>query len=178
LTIDPVTGQLHWTPTEDQLGRHVLDVVTMQGQHNTVTQLTLVVFENTPPTFTGLDCETEVAIGLPWECQVTADDPDGDALTFTLEVAPDGMTIDEHGLISWTAEPDDSGWNNFVVQVEDGTAQDSFQQLVHAYDPNNPPIFEFVDCALTAEEDTWYECGFVLIDDSIPDEMSLWLEDF
>ena len=155
----------------------------MQGQYNTVTQLTVDVFENSPPLFSELDCETEVAVGVPWECQVVAHDQDSDPLTYTLtringQDPPDGMTIDEDGLITWTPQADDFGWDNVIIEVSDGRDEDTLEQPIHVYDPNNPPVLEFVDCAQTADEDTWYECGYVIVDDSIPDEMSLWLEDF
>lgn len=52
--------------------------------------------------------------------QVKASDPDGDTLTYTLKSAPEGMTIDEKGLIRWNIPHDFKGKASITVSVSDG----------------------------------------------------------
>ncbi len=53
--------------------------------------------------------------------QVTAEDPDGDPLTFALLVGPPGMTIDpQGGLIEWWVTSKELGVHDVTVEVTDG----------------------------------------------------------
>ncbi len=53
--------------------------------------------------------------------QVKAIDPDGDKLTYALEDAPQGMTIDSAtGLVQWPVKDDFSGNVSFKVKISDG----------------------------------------------------------
>ncbi|HNT69019.1 MAG TPA: Ig-like domain-containing protein [Syntrophorhabdaceae bacterium] len=53
--------------------------------------------------------------------QVKATDPDGDKLTYALEDAPQGMTIDSAtGLVQWPVKDDFSGKVSFKVKISDG----------------------------------------------------------
>ena len=40
-------------------------------------------------------------LGLTYTYDVRATDPDGDPLTYSLPVKPDGMTITADGLVTW-----------------------------------------------------------------------------
>lgn len=52
--------------------------------------------------------------------QVKATDPDGDKLTYALEEAPPGMTIDVNtGLVQWPVRDDFSGNVSFKVKISD-----------------------------------------------------------
>ena len=68
--------------------------------------------------------------------QVTAEDPDGDPLTFALLVGPPGMTIDpQSGLIEWWVTSKDLGIHDVTVEVTDGQGgsdSQSFQVEVAA----------------------------------------------
>ena len=66
------------------------------------------------------ELETEFN-GSVYSARITAFDPDGDRLTYTLKQAPEGMTIDpETGAITWLVTPDDEGEHNITVSVKDG----------------------------------------------------------
>jgi len=53
---------------------------------------------------------------------VEAEDPDGDILTYSLAVSPDGMTIDpETGVIRWQPNGENTwGAHQVIVEVSDG----------------------------------------------------------
>jgi hypothetical protein len=56
----------------------------------------------------------------PYTYDVDATDPEGDSLTFSLDVFPEGMEIDEDsGLIEWTPTDDQLGDHDVAVRVED-----------------------------------------------------------
>ncbi|MBV6465470.1 MAG: hypothetical protein PGMFKBFP_00747 [Anaerolineales bacterium] len=59
--------------------------------------------------------------GEPYVYDATATDPDrGDVLAFSLDAAPNGMTINaESGVVSWTPTPDQVGENEATVRVQD-----------------------------------------------------------
>ena len=64
---------------------------------------------------------------------VEATDPDGNALIFSLITKPSGMSISSStGVISWTPTTAQSGLNNVMVSVSDGslTAEQSFNIIV------------------------------------------------
>ena len=81
--------------------------------------------------------------GSTYTYQVKAVDPDDDTLTYSLQNAPAGMTIDpETGLIRWTPSGDQSGWfYNIVVKVDDGRCGE-ISQSFSVY-VNSQPTVQF-----------------------------------
>lgn len=68
--------------------------------------------------------------GKIYSCQVTATDPDDDALTYSLKTAPPDMTIDPStGLIKWNVPPDFKGKTPITVGVNDGHGGEALQGL-------------------------------------------------
>ena len=64
---------------------------------------------------------TAAYIGSLYAYDVDASDPDGDALVYSLDTAPSGMTVNAaSGLVNWTPSPSQLGLNNVVVRVSDG----------------------------------------------------------
>jgi uncharacterized protein YjdB len=76
---------------------------------------------NKPPVI-GSTPGTTAKVGMVYTYQIIATDPDEeDALTYTLSVKPDGMTINEStGLVSWTPGEDQIGENQVIIEVSDG----------------------------------------------------------
>lgn len=71
---------------------------------------------NNPPVLSGVPDSVETALGTPVVFTATATDPDGDALTFSLDAAPAGAGIDPAtGVFTWT--PMASGEFTFDVKV-------------------------------------------------------------
>ena len=73
-----------------------------------------------------------------------ASDPDGDPLSYQLDVAPANMTIDaDTGLVQWSPTSADLGSHTVLIRVADGRGGSDQQQLtleVCAAVPNRPPI--------------------------------------
>ena len=90
-------------------------------------QFTTIASVNAPPTITSTP---PVMVNRTYAYAVRATDPDGDALTFSLTNAPDGMTIDpDSGQIRWTASPTQIGTFTPSVTVSDGNGGSDSQPI-------------------------------------------------
>lgn len=134
-TFDPTTGELRWTPSFDDAGRHELVVTADDGED--VSRL-VIVFEvadvNRPPVFVALDGRAvdgtgaEVAARERTLRQVVAEamDPDGDTLTWSArarpaETLPAGLEIDPlDGRMRWTPDYDAAGEHVVELIATDG----------------------------------------------------------
>src|SRR5690606_32459422 len=70
--------------------------------------------------------------GQPWAATITASDPDGDSLTFSLVTAPAGMVISETGRLEWPSAV--GGAYTITVLVTDGrggSAEQAFSLIVN-----------------------------------------------
>jgi hypothetical protein len=86
------------------------------------------VMSNAAPRFTSYP---SVAIqGGRYAYHAVANDPDGDPVTYLLEVAPPGMTIDpQSGLIQWTVSPEMKGSHRVRVVASDGRGGGASQEF-------------------------------------------------
>lgn len=85
---------------------------------------------------------------------VEATDPDGDSLTYSLEVSPDGMGIDPiTGLITWLPANEDVGDTIVVIHVSDPDTFAMQSYVLHVLTVNHPPeIAPVADTTLTVGE--------------------------
>ncbi len=68
--------------------------------------------------------------GKTFTYQVKGFDPDGDALSYTLEDAPQGMTINSQtGLVTWQITDGDYGEKTFKVKIDDGKSGTAIQPV-------------------------------------------------
>ncbi|MEM7311895.1 MAG: putative Ig domain-containing protein, partial [Planctomycetota bacterium] len=121
MTIDSATGQVNWSPTIEDLGT-VRVTIEVFDTHLVGTGLTYdlnVRAVNTPPIILSSP-PTSAAIGATYLYQVAAQDPDQDPLSFSLDTAPSGMTIDaETGRITWSPTAGQDGPQDVAVTVTD-----------------------------------------------------------
>jgi Putative Ig domain len=88
-----------------------------------------LVLTNSAPKITSSPA-TAIADGR-YTYSVTAVDPDNDTLTYKLDAAPPGMTIDAaSGRIEWRIAPDAKGPQRVRVSVNDGRQGQAFQDFV------------------------------------------------
>lgn len=83
---------------------------------------------NSAPTISGTPPDS-VVIGANYSFQPGASDPDGDALTFSIQAKPDWANFDTTtGGLSGTPQPGDEGaYDNVSIAVSDGAASDSLE---------------------------------------------------
>jgi hypothetical protein len=104
MTVDPTSGFVTWTPTPAQLGSHPVALRVRDGNGGfALRSFTVqVIAPNVHPVITSTP-PTPAAVGLPYRYEVRAQDGNADPLTYRLDAAPAGMTIDpDTGLITWT----------------------------------------------------------------------------
>ncbi len=87
-----------------------------------------VIIANSPPEITSIP-QADIVDGQ-YRYEVTAEDPDDDTLTFSLQDSPDGMVIDSKtGAIEWNVSEVPPGAYNIKVIVGDGDAK-AFQSFI------------------------------------------------
>jgi hypothetical protein len=84
--------------------------------------------KNMPPEI--IDDKKYDLSGKVFTCRITATDPDGDALVYSLKTAPSGMTIDPStGLIKWNVPPEFKGKAIITAAVNDGHGGEASQSF-------------------------------------------------
>ncbi len=81
----------------------------------------------------------------PWQYRVTAQDAEDDQLTFSMEIAPDGMSIHpQSGVVTWVAPATSAPSQSIKIRVSDqqgAFVEQSFNLQVVAEASNLPPEF-------------------------------------
>ncbi len=136
LTIDAASGLVTWTTTRDHVGDHNVTLEVTDGNGGSDQQtftLTVGPAPNRAPEFTSTPI-TDVLAEQTYQYQATAQDADGDTLTFTRIAAPESLTIDTAtGLVAWTPTLEQSGEQQVILEVIDGNGgsdQQAFTLLV------------------------------------------------
>ena len=145
LTVGP-NGLVTWTPTMDQLGPNVVDLTLSDGNitvHQAWTVTVTAPPVNQPPRFTSTP-PLAVTVGQYYQWNAIAEDPEGDALTFSLKEGPTAANMDAAtGVLSWDPPANRRGGYedvNFTVQVSDSTNDVTLTFTVRAtYPANHPP---------------------------------------
>ena len=140
MTINAATGLIAWTPSATQVPSASVAVRVVDGKGGTATQaFTIAVAQgNRPPAFTSTP-KTAASEGRDYSYQATASDPDGDALTFSLTIAPAGMTIGATGLIAWKPASTQTGNSPVTVRVADAAGASATQAFTIVVTANTPP---------------------------------------
>ncbi len=142
------SGLTEWTPDSGQLGEHAF-VVEVHDEWGAWARQTFSVYVNDPAVNSPPEIVStppmRTVVGNLYNYQVEAVDPDGDELEYFLAVGPTGATIDSlDGLVSWTSDLSQLGWNQFEIHVTDGNdglAWQRFDVLVELSSTvNSPPI--------------------------------------
>ncbi len=117
-----VQSRFSWTPTATDVSTSPREFLFLSTDGQTATQarvfVTVTPSPNQPPVITTVPVTTG-RVGLDYEYNVDAFDPEGDVLRYSLQLAADTtMEINQQGVISWT--PDAVGSYPVVVAVTDG----------------------------------------------------------
>ncbi len=118
-----------WTPNFNQAGTYQVTVFARDPfgafDRETVTITVIdvvppVAVGNQPPVFVSTPV-TVADLNVQYRYDADAVDPDNDALVFSLERAPSGMTINPvTGLVTWIPSSSQEGRHEIVIAVTDG----------------------------------------------------------
>jgi len=114
----------------DLPGTFIAQLIVSDGQLDSPPATTTVTVTVAPPNHDPQISSTPLSSGqqgVAYSYQVVANDPDGDALSYTLTVFPTGMSISGTGLISWT--PSGSGMFSVGIRVTDGRGGSTTQSF-------------------------------------------------
>lgn len=122
MDINSSTGKITWTPTAK--GNYDVTVKVSDGKLSDTQNFTITV-PNRAPIIATIDNQVVLINDDTFTYPVSATDPDGDDLTYSLPIFPSGMTITPTiGLISWDT-PDSAVVVGVEVKVSDGDLDDT-----------------------------------------------------
>ena len=180
MAINSSTGLIQWTPASGQVGGNSVTVrVQDQGGQFATQTFTIQVSPpaSLPPVITS-NPSTTATVGRLYSYNMDATDPDADdTVTFSLNGAPLGMTIDPNtGVISWTPAITQTGPQNVTAIASDGRggiASQTFSINVSAAQANRAPTAQDDQYAVRRGETLTVPAPGVLQNDSDPDGQSL-----
>ncbi len=130
-----------WTPTFEQEGEYRIKFGVSDGSLSDGEQVTITVHNtNRPPVMRELE-DVEVEEGEEISFHISAEDPDGDELEYSVESLPEGARF-ENQIFTWTPTLQQSGEYEVIFEVSDGLLQVRETVTVTVHDVNHPPVFE------------------------------------
>ena len=117
LTIDRLTGLITWAADQTIAGSHNVAVRVIDGFGGEATQV-YQLSVNTPPRFVSPP-RTAATPGLLYAYQSVVEDLDGDVLQYSVVSGPDGLTINQSGLVTWSPGTADIGPVDVEILVTD-----------------------------------------------------------
>ncbi|MBV7299148.1 putative Ig domain-containing protein [Enterovibrio paralichthyis] len=174
------SGLVQWAvPANLSDGSYTVEVVVSDSQYAVSQTFSIFVGSSTTneaPIITSVPNAAAIA-GQQYRYQVLASDPDGDALSFSLNQSPAGMVINQSGLVEWAVPQSFAGNAPVEIIVSDGKAQtkQSFGILVNSAGGNQPPVFtsqpvtqavigEFYDSPMPASDPEGDALSFTLLE--------------
>jgi hypothetical protein len=145
LALDAPTRILNGTPTNDEVGKYLVNVTVSDGRGGRDSHLfnLTVINVNDRPSFTSVPNFT-ARVGSLYSYQARAVDIDkGDVLEYSLRTAPAGMTVNKTtGLVTWTPILSQNGTNHIILKVSDGLVyvEQDFNITVPVPSKNHPPV--------------------------------------
>jgi len=179
--INPITGMIEFTPTNDDVGNHSVNITVVDDDGGVNYTILNITVENTndQPTIETISQQSAIE-DEEFTLQVNADDVDvADVLTYSLTSYPSGMNIDDTtGLISWTPTNDDVGTHTITVKVEDsiGTFYTETFTIIVSNVNDAPTIV--TNSLANATEDMFYIAFIQAEDVDIGDSLTYSLDSY
>lgn len=138
--LDPATGQFSWTPGFDQAGTHNVTLRASDGRLSATGTLTLRIANVNRAPIVAPQANRTLAERATLTMRHNATDPDGDAVTRTVEGLPTGATYNStSGIVSWRPTCAQHGTYRIVLVASDGNAQTRLGVPVIVTDINCAP---------------------------------------
>lgn len=173
------TGQFQWTPTADDVDEYKVTVFVtddkgdMDSKDITIT-VTEEVVENQSPVLTPVENKT-IEAGEILNITLSAQDPDNDTLSYSIEGLPENLLNSATGEFSWIPTEQDVGDYPVTFRVDDGNeGTDTITLSISVLEKtveNQPPVMSAIGDK-TLDEGTTLEFTVSLSD---PDDDDLRL---
>lgn len=152
---DKQTALFSWTPTADQQGTtfqitfEVSDGSLKDQETVGISVLAMAQAMNQAPTLEPIGDQALTA-GSPFSLTVVATDVNGDSITYSAQMAPEGAAIDAGtGAFSWTPTVAQAGNHEIIFIASDGQLESSasvnFVVATEQGGENTPPTFDPID---------------------------------
>jgi len=143
LTVEDATGRFTFTPVPDFNGTDsfTFTAANDNGESNIANVEVVIDPVNDIPIATNSALATDEDITA--NGQLTADDPDGDSLSYVLDTGPMQGTavINDNGSFSYTPAANTSGTDSFSFKVNDGSVDSAPATVTISINPvNNAPV--------------------------------------
>lgn len=145
VTIDAVSGEVSWTPTQEQEGLHTFDVCVSDATTQVCRSVTITVTAvNDAPVAEAQSVTTAEDTEL--EIIPVATDVDSTYLTYQIATQPtNGAAVINAGVITYTPNPDYHGEDSFTFTAFDGELYSAPATItVTVTSVNDAPVLEFV----------------------------------
>jgi len=160
MKLDAKTGAITWTPTQKEVGKKHLVVVTVQDNYGAFCNQSweISVFNiNDPPTLQSKPSKQLAIEDQLFRYQLKAIDNDKDPLIFRLTRGPKGMQLSPStGLLEWTPTNADVGTHTLSIQVDDNKGGvTSYTWSLQVQNTNDPPKITSVPPSTILEDKTF-----------------------
>ncbi|AWB66998.1 hypothetical protein C2869_11365 [Saccharobesus litoralis] len=173
LTFDADKGQITGTPTNDDTGKHPIQLFVSDGIVTVEKSFELSVDNvNDAPVVVSSQV-TSVNEDEVYAYPFVATDPDGDPITVTIEQLPTWLNHDvTTNVISGTPSNDEVGDHQIQIKVSDGVLSVTESFVVTVNNVNDLPVVE-LPTSVTAVEDTSYDVDIKTSDVDLGDSVTL-----
>ncbi|SEA06862.1 Putative Ig domain-containing protein [Desulfuromusa kysingii] len=152
--IDAATGDFSWTPTFDQSQIYAVTFSVSDGESVDTETINITVADvalNRAPELSAIGNKA-VSEGETQYIPVSATDPDGDNLVYSVTNLPSGATFDAaNRIFTWPTNFDQAGIYSLTFYVSDGTLTDSEQISITINNVNRPPVLNSVGTQTVGE---------------------------
>lgn len=145
MSLGAISGELTWLPPFTSQAEHPVTVQVYDQRGGFDTYAFVIRLAGVANGAPSIDNNPDVVAfnNVAYQYQVMASDPDDDALTYSLAVAPEGMTISDAGLLEWVPVQAQLGLQSVRLEVFDSEgngAVKSFDILVRDDTSRAPKI--------------------------------------
>jgi len=154
-SFDSGTRTFSWTPTSGQAGTYSnIHFEVFDGKAIVSEEITITVLENNRPVLDAIGSKSTTEGGL-LEFTISATDPDGDSLTYSVSNLPSGASFNpENQTFSWTPSSGQAGtYTNVHFEASDVVSNDFENVTITVYIPDTTPpeIAEIMTSEITQD---------------------------
>lgn len=142
-----------WVPTYEQAGTYLVSFIATDGQFEDIEGLTITVNNvNRDPLLAPIGNKV-VNEGQTLSFTVSATDPDGDILSYSISGLPSDAVFNQN-TFTWTPSYNQAGSYNVTFTVSDGSASDFETVVITVQKINRAPVLDAIGDKSVSENET------------------------